>query len=281
VIVEKDISIASVSWIDRQGIPNLSAWDAVTGDWVAKVVYGLRCTANDPPPLRIPHLDSFLRSKEYRSAMFCRIRLHVDSATSRVKEVKILGAHYDPGWTPPTKCLVGPSEHFQGEASPLSIIYGERRHQNTSLPSYEGTVLANGVIKFRAGASTDQLGIKKAGSPYHVPWVWCEMLLLYSLGSVRLVGRGAEFPSHAWYFNEKQVGTIMQVSDAVLPVGRAGSTQIDAMNLKRALTTGRENGSRAQLPRDADSEMKSGGVSVERHPYTLKGGKIVSAEFRL
>jgi hypothetical protein len=60
------------------------------------------------------------------------------------------------------------------------------------------TVLVNAVIKFRAGQHTDSIGIQNVGSPFHVPWVWCELLRTHRFGTFTLYGRGSVFPSHAW-----------------------------------------------------------------------------------
>ena len=108
----------------------------------------------------------------------------------------------------------------QGEYSPLSVVRTEARHPNTAIstvPTTE-TVLVDSLIKFRAGKNTDDVGINKVGAPYHVPWVWCELVLTFGNGQFKMYGRGSIFPSHAWYFNNSQVNAVRQASDSTFPL---------------------------------------------------------------
>ena len=62
------------------------------------------------------------------------------------------------------------------------------------------------MLRFRAGGVTDDRGIRFAGAPYHIPWVWVEFLLTsIGNGSVRLRGAASIFPTIAWYLNDRQV----------------------------------------------------------------------------
>jgi hypothetical protein len=78
-------------------------------------------------------------------------------------------------------------------------------------------VLVDGIIKFRAGANTDRVGVESVGCLYHVPWVWCETALTDDGSRFKLYGRGSIFPTHSWYLGGTQVASKAQVGDASFP----------------------------------------------------------------
>jgi hypothetical protein len=53
-----------------------------------------------------------------------------------------------------------------------------RRHPNSALNPPPGErLLVNGLIRFRAGKHTDDVGVA-IGSPYHMPCVWNEFAVI-------------------------------------------------------------------------------------------------------
>ena len=110
---------------------------------------------------------------------------------------------------------------YRGEISPVSAIHRDKMHNNSVFPALPPgeRLIANAVMRFRAGPHTDRVGMTDATSEYHVPWVWAEFLLT-SLGGgrVRLRGASSIFPTVAWYLNDVQVAKPhQQVGDLSLP----------------------------------------------------------------
>ncbi|MBX2883097.1 MAG: hypothetical protein KTR32_24300 [Granulosicoccus sp.] len=118
-------------------------------------------------------------------------------------------------------------------------------------------VLAHVFIKFRAGEATNKLGLNEAHSPYHVPWVWCETMMVKHRSELKLFGKGSTFPGHAWYVNGKQIATVLQ---------RPVSAKPD----DPALSTGRP----ASQPSLNHTLDRSEGA-IQRHAHTAMPGKLV------
>lgn len=205
--------VVSVSWIDSEGLPALSLVDALgalVGNWPFKVMVGLVGTQNPRPPSTLP--ENFRTGKQFRA--ICGYDIGSDGAVSN----EII----DPGYTPPIDkqklpalVQLGPipddPNFYAGESSGLSGIVIGKLHTASTLSVPSGhEVLASALIKFRAGAHTNSVGIKDAGSPYHVPWVWCEHALIKQDDEIRLIANGSRFPSHAWYVDGKLVGSLIQ-----------------------------------------------------------------------
>ena len=174
---------------------------------------------------------AYQKSQDYRAITYCPITFYFDDATDSVTSYRVDGAFVDGGWTPDFKMTSYPStllsfdmdiysaDAYPGEASPLSFVTIRARHKNTAITgvSPDETVLVNSLIKFRAGAHTDNIGVNSVGCPWHVPWVWCEALLTYAKGRFYVYGRGSIFPSHAWYLNDQQVMKTKEAGDATFP----------------------------------------------------------------
>ena len=110
---------------------------------------------------------------------------------------------------------------YPGERSPLSAVHLDRLHQNSVFPAvpHGERLIADGLIRFRAGTHTDGVGMSDAHAQFHVPWVWAEFLLT-SLGNgrVRLRGAGSIFPTIAWYLDDQQAAPPhKQVGDSSWP----------------------------------------------------------------
>ena len=245
------VSIYCVSWIDQAPLPKVGFWlfAGAATSWVKRVIMGLVATSNPAPGLKIPSIGVFMRSKQYRAVQSCVIEL---GPVARIAEPIL-----DPGYTPPfdknrietSLRVFAPSalEFHAGEKSAISGILLARLHPSSSIVLKSGdTVVASGLLKFRAGASTDQVGIEKANSPVHVPWVWSEFALVSNQSGYRLVCRGALFPSHAWYVDGKRVASTIQGlvtasgQDPILTTGRpASAIQSDATTDKNTGSVGR------------------------------------------
>jgi hypothetical protein len=302
--MQREISLGTVSWINDTPNPVYTTLQTqvLTPDWVPKTYVGLAGTANSPPPGTLKDFKAHQKARDFRAMTFCKLRLDIDDATKKVTGVDVLDAFHDGGWTPAFKMSKFPSTVFsfdmsiysttwyQGEYSPLSVVNTQARHSNTvitGVPADE-TVLVNALIKFRAGKHTDDIGVNKVGTPFHVPWVWCEALLTYGNGQFKAYGRGSLFPTHAWYVDGKQVKTISQTADMSFPLTTGPvpmlavpmpgviapqitpKTTIDLQRLKiyPVLAKGAPS-SGAQASISAESSLKG---AVDQHPNTVSGG---------
>ena len=314
--MKRDVTVASVSWINETPNPIWFAGKSklLEPAWIPKTYVGLVATSNPTPSASINDFKQFRDGKEFRAFTFCRLRITTDDRTNRLTAVEVVDAIHDPGWTPPFRVTKFPSvglmgwldgwESFKqawgftyhaGEASPLSKVYTQSLHPHTTLAAYKGAdeeVLVSALIKFRAGKHTDDVGIEQVGAPFHVPWVWCDTLLTWANGTLKLYGRGSIFPSHAWYVDGTQVKTVAQVSDTSFPskpvvigppayipipgprIVLSNPFQIDTsrLNVYPVLKAGIGAGS-PQVPIDADLGRKD---PVETHPYTAAGGVLQS-----
>jgi hypothetical protein len=112
-------------------------------------------------------------------------------------------------------------------------------------------------------------------TPYHVPWVWSEMLLTYSNGQFELTGRGSVFPTHCWFVNGKKVAEQGQVS-----VG----TSLEATKLLKVMKKGAPSkpwtpllgASLPQCSLSDEEKLRGQKVPIEKHPYTVEGGDPIS-----
>jgi hypothetical protein len=192
------------------------------------VIVGLVATSNPEPSVGYTSAEKFLTTRQYRAALGLSLRaLKVVEGETRI----------DPGYTPPPnsaklgswfKALVPLGDdptYYPGEASALSAVVAGKLHGSSHFSAPAGwAVIVSALIKFRAGPHTDAIGINKADSPVHVPWVWCEYALLHNQKSYRLLALGSSFPSHAWYVNGQQVGKALQKAVSATKIDPAIST---------------------------------------------------------
>jgi hypothetical protein len=171
---------------------------------------------------------------------------------------------------------------YPGELRAGSQIYSAR-HPNSVLPYYGGeTVLADGLIRFRAGAHTDGIGVRTAHSPFHVPWVWNEFALIFLNGEYYLRVAASTFPTVRWYVNGQSVHEQPEASDASfpgtfnlsisIPTGlRIADIDVQRMNIYPVLATGAPtygaNG--VVLPQSANVATPG---PASQNPYTAQGG---------
>lgn len=306
--MQYDVKIASISWINATPNPIVYAAAATVlrPSWVPKTYVGLIATANKRPADSIDKFDGFLAQKQFRALTYCHLIVATDDKNQANARASLVRELKDPGFTPPFSFYHYPSaavgsaidgweafkaawsfEFHKGELSPVSSIVLNGRHPNTTIkdvPSNE-SVLANVLIKFRAGPETDRLGVKVIQCPFHVPWVWCETLLTFNAGKLKLYGCGSRFPTHNWYLNGKKVLFQDQVGDYHFPT-KASNSNASLLNLARnlmeidyerlalypVLSSGAPaTGERAQVEVDATQRGPVAG-----HRYTVGAGRCLN-----
>jgi hypothetical protein len=306
--MQREIKVGSISWINEKPSPIWFSGKAalLDPDWVPKTYMGLVATSNHPPPAALASFPDYRKAKDFRALLYCHLRLTIDDQSRRITRVEVLDAVHDPGWTPAFRVRDYPLAGLRfwdtdiwsftahaGEASPISVVRTEARHPNsaiTTVPANE-TVLVDGIIKFRAGANTDRVGIESVGCPYHVPWVWCETVLTYDGSRFKLYGVGSIFPTHCWYVDGTQVASKAQVGDSSFPsaslvvpspsmpvpgprleIPQPLTINVTALNLYPVLSKGAPASS-PQTPLSADAGR---GGAVDTHPNTVAAGALVN-----
>jgi len=303
----REIKVGTVSWIDGRPNPMWSAAQAAAlePEWIPKTYLGLAATSNPAPPDSLSDFPGYQRAKNFRSLTYCRFQVEVDDTTRQLTSFRVLEAAHDGGWTPPFRMRDWPSTTFafdtsiysftwyQGEYSPLSLVNTQHRHANTTISSVpqNETVLVNSLIKFRAGSHTDNIGINHVGSPYHVPWVWCELLLTFAQGTFKMYGHASIFPSHAWYFDANKVNVQPEIGDASFPSNPLIPTWVPrppgvpfgtatnpfsinerALRMYPILSAG-ASATGPQTPLAGDAGRAG---AVDSHPNTASGGNVWS-----
>jgi hypothetical protein len=231
--MRRELTVATVSWINRTPNPITTAVEASTlePDWIPKTCLGLAATSNPDPGEAQSDANKFRGTKQFRAMTYTKIAFTADDRTGAVSAVDNLESWLDPGYTPPFSQTSFPLTFlapdtavwsfawYAGEMSPLSKICYQARHPNSVITGVGAseTVLVNALIKFRAGKHTDDVGINNVGCPFHVPWVYSEVLVTLASGQIKLYGRGSKFPSHRWYVDGKSVAKNTQVADTSFP----------------------------------------------------------------
>ncbi len=245
------IEIVCVSWISPNGLPGPVTAVTQFGKHEMLVVSGLASTANDVVPQTIPSFADFEQHKDFRALLGFTVHHQTRAVTQPV---------LNPGYTPPA-IPIGLQDTFDlalvtyksGEAATDSAVISQRgtAHRWSTMPAHdEKYLLGDGVLKFRAGASTNNLGAW-ANAKHHVPWVWCELAAFEFGGRLFVELAGSVFPSHSLYVNGTLVDTLSQ--DAITP----GCP---------ALTSGK---SREQFPQQGPVDVAANGP-VNTHEYAVK-----------
>ena len=317
------LTIGSVSWIDKRFLPQIGfMYGQVYGlifepEWIIKTIMGLVATSNTEPPNSISDIQAFRAKKDFRALAFCSLEVVVNEKTNQIASIQIKSKIADGGFTPPVDIVAEPEFGFPvlleplevkrsildrgsyaGETSSVSSM-GVKVHPNSAIAGLKNqSLICDDLIKFRAGAHTDSVG-KLIGSPYHVPWVWCETALSFSHGQFTLHGRGSIFPSHAWYVNGHKVMHQYQIADNSIqfdddqcfgnlrtaPSKGLNSTQLcipakgikvakirtTALNIYPAISTGAPI---SHLQSPAKEAPRPGPIDLQS--YTLRGGKSVT-----
>ncbi len=170
-----------------------------------------------------------------------------------------------------------------GEKSPLSAVHLDRMHPQSMFPTLPPgeRLIADGLIRFRAGEHTDDVGMKDAGAHFHVPWVWAEFLLT-SLGGgrVRLRGAGSIFPTMAWYLDDRQVAAPhRQVGDSSWPQP-FGAADPRVLKIWPVLSSGAPK-AMGEPPAKGDAAAGHGKAPVTSLPWTCPGGPWVDVQLTL
>jgi len=264
---QSSFEVCSVSWIDAKSLPKVGFWFVAGAaiSWPRRVIMGLAGTANPEPPVELANVNGFRARRQFRALMSCKV--------ARLSSVSISEQIIDAGYTPPfdkaklDTSLAGLApipddpQFYPGESSRLSSMIIGKLHPCSTLNVVGAEkVLVSAFIKFRAGRHTDEIGIKEANSPVHVPWVWCEYAMVASGGRVRLLGQGSRFPSHAWYVAGKQVAKSLQAPVAVSEKDPAISA-----------------GQPASLPASPAGSDKSNGPA-NGHEHTLEKGEAINVD---
>ncbi len=302
------INFGTVSWIDPQYLPSWmgahNLGQTFEHLWVVKAMIGLTATANySPPPSSLPDVANYQPTRAYRALTSGYVGLEVDPKTKALRNLhKYRQSVADPGWTPPFARWRFPSamvdsaardrSYYLGELSPLSEVMVGHRHPNGTLGTAAGPgeqTVAHALLKVRASSHVDDLGVSKVGAPFHVPWVWCELLLTYDQRTARLklYGVGSIFPSHAWYLAGAQRFTTPQIGDSVIGDmrtsendhlgigGPAGHTFVvrppEQLNLYRVFKKG-AMAIGPQTPLALESSQSA--APVTSHVYTVEAGKV-------
>ena len=224
------IKVGSLSWIHQQVTPVLFLTDGklYEPNWIPQTYIGLYATRN-PAPGAALDLPGYRSSKQFRAMTYAELVVETSDDGKSIVSVSASNTFCDPGWTPPfdrtitllTRVYVPePSmkdpDFHAGELGNASAIVLRSRHPNStitaSLPA--ANIVANGLILFRAGNKTDDIGVNVVKCPFHVPWVWCEWLLTYESGQFSAYGTGSVFPTHTFYVNGKSYGQQDEPTDA-------------------------------------------------------------------
>jgi hypothetical protein len=240
--------------------------------------------------VQVNDFDAFRTTKNFRSLTYIRIRVDIDFTKFALSNATLVKGVLDAGYTPPFNRWKFPSTFlkpddsmkdpafYPGELSSLSKITVLNAHPNSCIQkAADEKVICNSLNKFRAGKHTDDIGVSPAvGSPFHVPWVWSEMLLTVRQdGNLCLYAAGSQFPTHSWYVQGTRVLGQSELADKNFP--HDGRSIIEkALRVFPALSTGAS----AQGPQVSAVESQMGAIPT--HPCTLKGYGLPSLHrFRL
>jgi hypothetical protein len=298
--VTLEMEFGSISWIDPRPNPVRKVVDGINfnPNWIPKAALGLMAVSNIAPPDTVNNFAAYKSSKDFRSMTFCRLRIDISGITNTAV-VTLLNSFAEGGFTPPFSIqkLKDNGVEFglgdetvlksnipaimtgflPGETSSVSSVQIGARHPNTAIDNVpaDRQVIFNALVKVRANGDEDAVGVQPdPGVPYHVPWVWCEMLVTYDAARRQLAvyGRGSLFPSHAWFANTHRVAAVTQSFDTSFPV--YPSTKL-LRESDMILTSFFKQGAPAtgsQTTLASESRLTG---SVETHPNTAPGGKTV------
>jgi hypothetical protein len=200
-------------------------------------------------------LVAYRASKQFRAMTFADLTVEVSDDGKSLIDVAKVDGFLDPGYTPPfdrnlwliTQVFVPDQSmkdpgFYPGEQAACSDILLRKSHPNSTISRGEpaDTVVASAMVVFRAGAHTDRIGVDIVKCPYHVPWVWCEWLLLFNGGRLELLGTGSVFPTHSFYAQGRLYGQQDEPTDAKFITSWRHPLTIDttALHVYPVLTTG-------------------------------------------
>jgi hypothetical protein len=303
-----DVAMGSISWINPRPNPIRRTQECIelNPNWLPKAALGFIAVSNSAPPSTLLDLPDYFSKKDLRNMTFCALHFEIDPTTDditpsakdsfakagftpafRIDKLKANGVEFD---GPPTEeaailraiPAVMKGAPLPGETSPLSGVVVGARHPNTAISNVSSNeiVLVNALSKVRANPDEDAVGVgPDPGVPFHVPWVWCELLVTYAgMRKFNIYGRGSTFPSHAWYFNGTRVGSMLQSCDTRFPMLPGGQMiNESAMILASFFRKGvKVPGAQTALATEAGLRG-----SVEQHPNTAVGGALITSSVTL
>ena len=310
-----EITVGVVGWIDPAGpwpIRAGNGWmskfsqmkaglqDNTNG--VVRTYMGLMATTNKAPATTLD-FPSYRKTKDFRAMVWAHLRYDEITGGSGVTGVGYVGSEaaskiVDPGFTPPVdtakvaamgmlpfwmetqKNHVADRTWYAAEASPLSDIVLGARHPNSVLQGRGRgeAVIANGLIRFRAGPHTNKVGLDDANSQFHVPWVWAEFLLTsIGKGNVRCRGASSMFPTVAWYVNDRQAARPhRQDTDTEFKFDFwTNKIDVNQLHIWPVLKSGAPR-SMPEPSLNSDAAFSGSTTPVTSLPYTCPGGGYVT-----
>jgi hypothetical protein len=283
------IKVGSISWIHQQVTPVklLSDGKLLEPNWVPQTYIGLYATKNNSPPARID-FASYQDSKQFRALTYAELEIETSDDSTKVQAVKVIDSILDPGWTPPfdrsitlltrfyvPEASMADTAYYAGELGAGSSIVPRRQHRNSALGMTVApdNLVASGLIFFRAGKHTDDIGVNVVKCPYHVPWVWCEWLVTYKAGKFTVYGTGSLFPTHTFYAESARFGQQDEPTDAAFAKSWRHPLTIDtsALRVYPALTVGAP----AAGPQVSDGTNSAAGPAFSV-PFAVRGSGYAS-----
>lgn len=278
------LNLGSISWIHQQLTPVHYLTDAklFSPDWVPKTYLGLFATRN-PAPATATDLTWYQGTKAFRAMTYASLEVVTSDDGAAVESVRLLKSILDPGWTPPfnrnitilTRFYVpepsmADTSYHAGELGSASSVVLQKRHPNTTITMVVAAnkIVASGMILFRAGKVTDDTGVNVVKCPYHVPWVWCEWVLMLEGGGFKVYATGSVFPTHTFFINGTSYAQQDEPTDAKFVTGWTSPLTIDtaALRVYPVLTVGAPAGG----PQVPDSTGAAAGP-ITSQSYVVRG----------
>ena len=289
------LDIGSLSWIHQQISPIgdiVMSQNTLSPVWIPKTYTGLLATKNRAPHSNLD-LQSYQTSGQYRALLYAKLEVRVSDSGMNFTDVNIVKEIRDPGVTPPfdssiswitkfmktinwapSKAISDPNPH-PGELGIASKVVSKSLHPNSTysrkiMPEH---VIANGLIIFRAGKKTNDIGVNEVKSPFHVPWVWCEWVVTFAAGRFEIQGTGSVFPTHTFYLNGRQYGQQDEPTDAKFTTSWRNPLTIDTATLRvyPTLVVGAPASGR-----QAEDRTASHLGPITSAPYTVPGSGVSS-----
>lgn len=241
------IKVGSISWIHQQLTPTtLIDGKLLEPNWIPQTYIGLYATKNPLPPANVD-MPTYRNTKQFRSMTYAELDVETSDDKSKVLSVKVVNSILDPGWTPPfdrtafllTRVYVpdpsmADTAFYAAEMGAGSSILAQKRHPNTTIAAKipQDDLVASGLVFFRAGKHTDDIGVNVVKSPYHVPWVWCEWVVAHKAGKFTMYGTGSIFPTHTFYAQGKSFAQQDEPMDAAFTQSWRHPLTIDTAKLR-------------------------------------------------
>jgi hypothetical protein len=303
--ISLEIQFGSISWIEPRPNPVHKVTDGIdfNPNWIPKAALGLMAVSNTAPPATVSDFQAYKGNRDFRAMTFCSLHVDIDGITDTVA-VEQRNSFAESGFTPPFSIPrlqqngvafgIGDETALDanipaimrgflpGETSSVSAVVIGARHPNTAIENVpaDQPVLFNGLAKVRANPQEDAIGVSPdPGVPFHVPWVWCEMLVTYAgQRNFNVFGRGSIFPSHSWFANGTQLNLVIQSSDTSFLVF-PGTKLIRESDM--ILPFFFKKGASASGPQTMLASESGLSGPVDTHPNTAPGGTTITSSITI